>query len=617
MILKTWLLSFIFILAAGSAVKIFAQKELYIKRGEEDYSIVKYMSILEDKQSKLTIQQAASDSMQNKYIYYNKAALYFGFTKSTYWVRLIVADTVLNPSPFAAGINTETLIIAKNDPIFEDVRLYFKNEDIRDNKLSEVRSGSIITPKIKVIKTNDYIGRFTVQKDVLDTVYLRLHTRSQFIVNFDLLTTSGYIIRSSQMNFFHGILFGIFFLLIAYNSLLYFSIKDKTYLYYVLYVLFFTLSTFAYEGYYFDVFGRTFTNDYFILPMGFLSIQVVFWILFTREILSIKTSIPFLYMPMSYLTIIVPGIDTAIYVFEIGWLTSWWYIAILVIFLSGFVLAIITLIKGVYISRYYLIALGGLIISILIQSVTRNGFLPIAHNIWTQNATNLGILWEALILAATVGYRFSHLRAEKEKEKSLMRSQIAADLHDEVGSYLSTISLQSRLMMNDLEHDRELNEQLGEISKIAGNTTETIRDIVWFINPFHDNSEEMLIRMKELASKMLVNINYTFNLNGNDDYIFGKLSDLNKRKHVYLIFKESLNNIIKHSNADNVSILLSIENNILIMVIADNGKGFDEEQIARGEGLNNLRNRAAQMGARILIGSNNGNGTRITLEVPL
>ena len=617
MALKSLLLLIIIILVAALSVKTYAQEELCIKRGKEDYSIEKYISILEDKQGKLTIQQAASDSMQNKYIYYNKAALYFGYTKSTYWVRLIVADTASNHSLIAAGKNNETLIIAKNDPIFEDVRLYYKNENKQDNKFIEVRSGSIVAPQIKVIKTNDYIGRFTVQKDEPDTVYLRLHTRSQFIVNFDLLTTSGYIIRSSQINFFHGIIFGIFFLLIAYNTLLYFSIKDKTYLYYVLYVLFFTLTTFAYEGYYFDVFGRTFTNDYFILPTGLISIQVVFWILFTREILSIKTSIPFLYKPMSYLTIIVPGIDTVTYVFEIGWLTSWWYTAILVIFLSGFVLAIITLKKGVYISRYYLIALGGLIISILIQGVTRNGVLPIVYNIWTQNATNLGILWEALILAATVGYRFSHLRAEKEKEKSLMRNQIGADLHDEVGSYLSIISLKSRLMMNDLKHDHELSEQLGEISKIAGNTTETIRDIVWFINPYHDNSEEMLIRMKELASKMLVNINYTFNLNGNDEQILGKLPDLNKRKHVYLIFKESLNNIIKHSNADNVSILLSTENNILIMVIADNGKGFDEEKIARGEGLNNLRNRAAQIEAQILIQSNNGNGTRITLEVPL
>ncbi len=617
MTLKFWLLSIILILAAVFVEKIYAQKELYIKSGKEDYSIGRYISILEDKDNKLSIRQAASDSMQNKYIYHNKVTLYFGFTNSTYWVRLIVADTVLNPSSFAAGINTETLIIAKNDPIFEDIRLFYKKENTRDNKFIEVRSGSIISPQSKEIKTNDYIGSFPVQKDVPDTVYLRLHTKSQFNLSLDLLTPSGYVIRSSQMNFFHGILFGIFFLLIAYNTLLYFSIKDKTYLYYVLYVLFFTLSTFAYEGYYFDVFGRTFIHDYFILPMSLISIQVVFWILFTREILSIKTSMPFLYKPMSYLTLIVPGIDIAIYVFEIAWLTSWWYIAFVVIFISGLILAVITLKKGIYISRYYLIALGGLIISILIQGATRNGALPIQGNIWTQNAANLGMLWEALILAATVSYRFSYLRAEKEREKALIRSQIAADLHDEVGSYLSTISLQSRLMLNSEGLSNNSKEQLKDIVNIAGITTDTIRDIVWFINPFHDKSEDLFIRMKELASKMLSNLNYTFHSNGNDERIFDLLPDLNMRRHIYLIFKEILNNIIKHSDANEVNILLTSENKKFIMIISDNGKGFIESDIVPGEGLKNLRNRAAQAGAQILIESNSGIGTKIILEVPL
>jgi signal transduction histidine kinase len=123
--------------------------------------------------------------------------------------------------------------------------------------------------------------------------------------------------------------------------------------------------------------------------------------------------------------------------------------------------------------------------------------------------------------------------------------------------------------------------------------------------------------MKELASKMLINLNYTFTSKGSGERIFDLLPNLNMRRHIYLIFKEALNNIIKHSNANEVSILLSTEDKKFIMIVADNGKGFNEDEIIRGEGLKNLRNRAAQVGAQILIESNGGNGTKIILEVPL
>jgi len=246
-----------------------------------------------------------------------------------------------------------------------------------------------------------------------------------------------------------------------------------------------------------------------------------------------------------------------------------------------------------------------------------SNFFPLPFNFWTQNAINLGILWEALILGGTVGYRFNLLRVEKEKEKAIMRNQIAADLHDEIGSNLSAISLQSRLMMKNQNLDDDSKEQLQNIEYTAGITTEKIRDIVWFINPFHDKSEDLVLRMKELASKMLFRLNYSFDSAGDEARIFDLLPDLNMRRHIFLIFKETLNNVIKHSEATEVNILLTAKEKKFIMIIADNGKGFSEEKIVPGAGLSNLRNRAALIGAQILIESNGGNGTKITLEVPL
>lgn len=612
------IVAIIFVITAVFTGNVIAQQSLFIEKGKENYALGRYLSILEDKEGKLSIESASLDSLKDQYVYYNKETLNFRFTSSAYWCRFVIVDTLSAPaSGMLTSGNNRTWLLIKNDPILEDIRVYYKNFGKPGNPFVEKKAGSIIPTGNKAIKANDFIAAFPIHKDIPDTIYLRVKSASQFILSFNMLTNGEYVILSSQRNMFHGVLFGIFMLLIAYNSILYFSIKNKVYLYYVLYIASFALFIFFLQGYFFEVIGRIFEHDYFILTLITVTITAAFWLLLTREFLSTKLFLPGAYRLLTFLIPVAPIICLISIVFKIAWLAALLSLTFLGFYLIGAVITIMALRKGIYLARYYLLALSGITISILISISARNNFLPLPWNFLTQNILSLGILWEALILAATVGYRFSYLRAEKEKEKALMRNQIAADLHDEVGSNLSTIALQSRLMMRESRLDGNSKEQLQNISDIAGMTTDTIRDIVWFINPFHDNSEDLFLRMKELASKMLINQNYTFSANEDNEHIFKRLPNLNKRRHVYLIFKEALNNIVKHSNADEVTISLSDEEKNFLMIIQDDGKGFNEEQITHGEGLRNLRNRAIQIGAQILIESKEGNGTKITLKVPL
>ena len=612
------LLILVIILVIAYVGEIFPQQELYIKPGKEDYSLSRYVAIMEDKGNTLSINEAASDSMNNKYVYYNKESLNFGFSQSAFWLRLIIVDTLKNPVPGILSFqDNSNWIIIKHGQILEDVRVYYKNLSKEGNKYSEILAGSKVPVNEKFIKSDSFIANILIKKNVPDTVYLRVQTKSPAILSLGMLTTGAYVIQNSIRNLFHGILFGIFFLLIVYNTLLYLSIKDNVYIFYVLYIFSFTIFIFVFQGYYLEIIGRLFYNDYFILPLATISVTGVLWLLLTREFLSTKYCLPWAYKLLTYITPLAPIICISTFAFTSPWLAKILSVCLLGYYIVGIVVAFITFKKGIYLSKFYLLSLSGITFSIFISVATRNNFLPLPYNIWTENALSLGILWEALILAATVGYRFNVLKIEKEKEKALMRNQIAADLHDEIGSNLSTISLQSRMMMKAPQLDDDSKKQLQEITNIAGITTDTIRDIVWFINPFHDKSEDLLIRMKELASKMLINLNYNFSSSGNNELIFDLLPDLNKRRHIYLIFKEILNNVIKHSDANEVSILLSTVDKKFIMIIADNGKGFNEDEIIRGEGLRNLRNRAVQAGAQILIESNTGRGTKITLDVPL
>lgn len=612
------MLTFVFVLAAIYPEIIFSQKQLFVKNGEENYSIGKYISIFEDKENKLGIVEASSDSIKNKYVYHYMETLNLRFTNSTFWIRFVVVDTLKDTaSVIAVPQNGRTWVLIKNEPTIEDIRLYYRDLNAGGNNYIEKKAGSAVPVSDKTIKMYDFIASFLVQKTVPDTVYLRVQTRAQFILSFNMLTIGEYAIHSSKRNFFHGILFGVFILLMAYNILLYFSIKENVYILYVLYIFCYTLFLFTYEGYYFDIIGRTFHHDYFILPMGASSLGGVFWLLLTREFLSTKLNLPWAYKLLTYFTPIVPIIFICTFTFTTPWLSSVWGICLLGYYLLGFVIAVVLLKKGVYLSRYYILSVSGMVLGIMLINSTRNGYLPLPYNFWTRNSIHLGILWEAVVLAATVGYRFNFLKAEKEREKSLMRNQIASDLHDEIGSNLSTISLQSQLMMKNQLLDNDVKERLQNIADTARMTTDKIRDIVWFINPFHDKSEDLVLRMKELTSKMLYRLKYTFKSDGNDMHIFDLLPDLNMRRHIFLIYKETLNNVIKHSEATEVNILLTAKEKKFIMIVADNGKGFNEEKIVLGAGLNNLRNRAALIGAQILIESNGGQGMKIILEIPL
>lgn len=595
---------------------IYSQPKLYINEGKEEYSLGGYLSILEDKDQKLTINEVASDSLKNNFTYVNQQNINLRFTLSAYWVRFIIMDTTSSQSSVLNfSQNTSTWILMKNEPVLEDVRLYYKDLNSDENKFIERRGGSIIPVKDKVIKISDFIADIPIQKNLPDTVYLRVSTKSQLILSFDLYSTGEYIIYSVERNFFHAIIFGINLLLLIYNIILYFSIKDEVYIYYILYILFFSLTLFTKDGYYFDIIGRTFHHDYYILPLCFGTLTGVTWLFFTNSFLDTKLTIPWAYKSLTYISLITPILFISTFLFQLQMLTVFWAVSLLGNFLYGIFICIVALIKGNKMSKYYLFAISGVVVGVTVSVMARNGFLFIPFNFWTHNAYNLGILWEAIILGGTIGYRFTEIRAEKEKEKAFMRNQIASDLHDEIGSNLSTISLQSQMLIKTKDLDITSKEKLIDIAKIAEKTTDIMRDIVWFINPFHDKSENFMLHLKEFTSKILINQNYTFN--AEDENIFEVIKDLNIRRQIYLCFKEALNNIVKHSEASEVIISISIENNKIIIFIADNGKGFDEDKILKGTGLNSLRNRAFQIDANILIEKNGDKGTKITLEVPL
>ena len=145
---------------------------------------------------------------------------------------------------------------------------------------------------------------------------------------------------------------------------------------------------------------------------------------------------------------------------------------------------------------------------------------------------------------------------------------------------------------------------------------ENMSDIVWSINPKNDLAEQMVFKMKEFAAEMLEppGINYSFHVKGAIETL--KL-DSEKRKNLFLIFKEAINNAVKYSQSTEVSISLSLQSNNLQMEVMDNGKGFNKAEVKNGNGLSNMKDRAAAIAGALQYNTEPRKGTRIVLVVPI
>jgi ligand-binding sensor domain-containing protein/signal transduction histidine kinase len=217
---------------------------------------------------------------------------------------------------------------------------------------------------------------------------------------------------------------------------------------------------------------------------------------------------------------------------------------------------------------------------------------------------------QAGIVLVSVGVLFGayRIRISRLHEIERLRVRIAGDLHDEVGSSLWSISLLSRMLQKSETVTGESKRDAEEINRIAVQTANSIRDIVWFINPEYDTTQDLFLRMRDVASTMLGEIDFRLQLP--QENLSRKLP-LDFRQNVFLMFKEILANTVKHSKATCVQIEVSETQDVWQMVVRDNGVGFNMTDRASGNGLKNLHRRAEKLNGTLEIKSQPGVGTSI------
>lgn len=221
------------------------------------------------------------------------------------------------------------------------------------------------------------------------------------------------------------------------------------------------------------------------------------------------------------------------------------------------------------------------------------------------------------LLCAALLYALHRYRIRTLLRLQQMRTQIASDLHDDIGATLTGISFYSELVKMQLpEQDGVLKNMLDKIGGNARSAVTAMSDAVWVINPANDGLETMAARIKSQALERCGErgIECGFDLH---EHTPKKLSML-QRKNVYLIFKEALHNAIKYSGCSRMFIVLHQTEASLCLEVKDDGRGFDKTQVqGLGNGLENMKRRAAEMKASLTIATVPGSGTQVRLHVKI
>ena len=220
---------------------------------------------------------------------------------------------------------------------------------------------------------------------------------------------------------------------------------------------------------------------------------------------------------------------------------------------------------------------------------------------WFKLAIGLGIV---AVLVTIYSVRITRLRAMES-----LRLRIARDLHDEVGANLGSISLLAQIM-----EQSPSSADATQVRGLAVQTIDTLRDIIWFIDPTHDKLSDLVARLQETARVMLATIACQFEQSG--DFRSANLP-LSFRRNVPPLFKETLHNVLKHSRATQVQISIQRLEKQFTFRVQDNGVGFHPGAKSSGNGLKNLKRRAQEIGGHLKIESSPGDGTTITLTAPI
>ncbi|RYY54738.1 MAG: hypothetical protein EOO09_13190 [Chitinophagaceae bacterium] len=229
--------------------------------------------------------------------------------------------------------------------------------------------------------------------------------------------------------------------------------------------------------------------------------------------------------------------------------------------------------------------------------------------------TIVAVIAVLLVLAGIV-LLVNRSRLRQRVRELRLRNQIAADLHDEVGSSLSSIHLLSQVASSQPGQSSGRQEIFSKVSRNARETMEKMSDIVWMIKPGENESLGMSRRMERFLEETCTAGEISSQLHGTE--VLGRVKlDMEQRKNFYLVFKGAVSNAVRFSGTDQVNVIISFQDKQLGVTVTDTGKGFDPATAPVDGAIARMQQRARELGGTLTIDSGEGRGTTVILRFPV
>ena len=219
----------------------------------------------------------------------------------------------------------------------------------------------------------------------------------------------------------------------------------------------------------------------------------------------------------------------------------------------------------------------------------------------------------ALVLISTLAYFFYKNRINHVIKTERLRSRIASDLHDDIGSTLSSIFLMSE-MAGSSDKQSRLAEALHKISANSRDILNSMDDIIWSVNPQDDSLTNLMVRLREYAIPVCEARDIVLSMNI-DETTAGTKLGMDERRNIFLITKEAINNAVKHSGCNKLEVTFAVRHKQIEVSVIDNGRGFDPQAPSSRNGLVNMQRRARQIEGEWQLDSEKGRGTSVVLRV--
>lgn len=605
---------------SGNTALQAADIPIILTNKQESVVINHYVSYWEDSDHKFTISDLIRSADSLTFSPFDNQLPDLGSTASAIWLRFMVVRQFRKDWAFEIS-----------NPLLEDITFY----KVANGKLIEQRQAGFFHPKAKRdIESNFYIfSLYSQTQPAIDTItcYIRVVNSMPMQFPMQIATIQKLYEENHPIDVLNGVYIGIVLVMVLYNLFIYASVKDKTYLFYVGYVFFAGIVIADFQGYLFDLVWRH--TLYWLPVFDYVPVMLanILGILFAWHFLNTPVNTPRMHKGILLLLGCSVGVlvmGAIITTFGFAFYKVWCELAIqVVVFCSSlYMLGVGTLLlsRKKRSALFYVLAWTVFLLGTIIFILQIDGLIP--NTFFTEHSIQIGSAVEAILLSFALADRINTYKKEREEaqlryikqlqENEQVRNRIARDLHDDIGSTLSSISILSQVARQQSGKSANSAEILERISTNAQKMMDSMHDIVWTTQPANDSLNSITIRMREFAAEVLdaKDIQYEIVI---DELLLTVKLPTKQHYDFYLIFKESINNAAKYSEATHIKVNLNKINGHLCLQIQDNGKGFDVNQIKPGNGLKNMEKRASQLQGILHIFSEQGQGTSIEISLPI